>query len=160
MEPKSHQSRLKSVKRKVWKPTPKNKQKKCRKGSPRTLQSRAFVQEGSHKSLNPVVPKKHRKRLQNSTQNGAKSHQKDVLEPPRERHKNRRGKASLTDTKRPPKGTPKWSQIHPKSDSAPKKAPKRGGFLSRVAPGAQKSPKSSKKYVKNHKISQKNHAEK
>jgi hypothetical protein len=41
--PKVHQSRLKSVKRRVWKPTPKNKQKKSRKGRPRTLQSRAFV---------------------------------------------------------------------------------------------------------------------
>jgi hypothetical protein len=59
--PKVHQSRLKSVKRRVWKPTPKNKQKKCRKGRPRTLQSRAFVQEVSQKSLNPLVPKKHRK---------------------------------------------------------------------------------------------------
>ena len=92
MEPKSHQSRLKSVKRRVWKPTPKNKQKKCRKGSPRTLQSRAFVQEGSQKSLNPVVPKKHRKRLQNGTQNGAKSHQNELLGPPRERHKKRHRK--------------------------------------------------------------------
>ena len=129
----------------AWRPTQKKRQTQCRKGSPRTLQSRAFVQEGLQKSLNPRVAKKHRKLHQNASPNGAKSHQRDVLEPPREGHKNRRRKASLTDPKRPPKGTPKLSQIQSKLDSGPKKAQKKGGFLSGASP---LMPKVTKKHQK------------
>ena len=91
--------------------------------------------------VSPWAPKLH----QNGARNGTESHQREVPEPPRERHRNRRRKASLTDPKRPPKGTPKWSRIRPKWDSGPKNAQKKGGFLSGVPP---LSPKVTKKHQK------------
>ena len=53
------------------------------------------------------------------------------------------------------KGPPKASKNHPKCDLGPLRGPRGTPQTAEVPPGAQKSPKSIKKYVKNDEISQK-----